>query len=944
VAWNIVFAPFGSDMQLIPATASLQYAGVGAGVFSAQSYNVAPGTGALTYIPQSVQWSQGSGGQVVLVPGTGLLTYIPQFASGVAPRTFYTTSFPLTENPISENGIWTNTADSSLTKVKTEVVLGTHIAHGTMGGHAVPPYNDSSATLTGFPPDHVITGTIWLNPSVPASPNVEIELHLRWTEGVTPWTGPYGTFTVHGYEININQNDGYFYLNRFGEAPVTGGFPYPSSVNVTPVKTGDVLYAEVSTVPTGAHIVVKWNGVTCIDVIDTNPYLGGNPGIGFYTDPGGADNWYGFSSITASTVGMIDQGLNVIDPYSSVPAWYVDGANGTDVTQPGVAGPNGRKPAGYVYRTYDNALLDVFYASGATIGQRRIIVRPFNGVYYPGGNYHANIGSYFPAGGADAAHPFIIQGDPTSAVLPKIDGRASTACDITNITNSNPVRVYFSDPLYGPAENPFSVGQKMQIAGVYFAPTNANPPTVPYTGGMHKMNEMPAGGWTVTNAGGSAGSWWVEIGAVNSTIDNVDWFAYDARGKTPATGFPNDNGDFVCAPTSAVVIGAKGGYGAADLQIANVTMRKLDIGNGLADMVYCYFGAGGTGTSSNVVAEYCDFHDIYYPPAHPSGTGGFGCPNNETANYLTLRNCKFRNIGLRVGYTNWADTDGTHYSGNCVGFETYGSRNVTFQNNLFENISGIGGIFLKLAGYHPNNCDNWTVANNIFKRCMCGFAYFGASGNSIDPASNVSFTGNLFHTAHPNGSNSVGFGGSTTSGQPRGSNVEFSNNTVAEDMHGSFGWLGATDVRVKDNVILGLIGRQTKDGVAVANEIVNFSYFDHNFYGSASNAANSWELSWNDALYLPGYTYASFDQWKVAYSSPVGRLAPTPPPELASVGDPDQNGGSILQLTAPFNTVAYNFPNMGTRDYTLRAGSPLLTRSSTGGRVGYDPTNCGPGW
>jgi hypothetical protein len=209
----------------------------------------------------------------------------------------YTTNFPLTENPISEGSAWTSIAPE-LTRVQTELIGGIHVAHGTQQDsdtHA--PYDDSVATLTGFPQDHSIQGTVWVSPSITATPNREIELHLRWSEGHPPVQRYYGVFTVTGYEININQADQYFYLYRFGEQNPLAG----SSVNVGTPKTGDVFYAQITTNPDGsARIIVKWNGVTCIDFTDTTPILGGNPGIGFYRDAGAPNNQYGFSSITAT--------------------------------------------------------------------------------------------------------------------------------------------------------------------------------------------------------------------------------------------------------------------------------------------------------------------------------------------------------------------------------------------------------------------------------------------------------------------------------------------------------------------------------------------------------------------------------------------------------------------------------------------------------------------
>ena len=211
----------------------------------------------------------------------------------IAGTQTYTTNFPLTENPISEGGAWHH-LDPTLTKARTEVLNGVHVAHGTQTGGA---FDDSSAYLSGFSQNHVIEGVVWVSPSIQgsAAPYHEIELLLRWRDDNPQFNTPYGPTSATGYEININHTGQYLQLGSF-KGPLLAAAASP------PVpKTGDIFKAQVVTNANGsATITVWWNGVEKIKYTHATPVLGGNPGIGFYIDAGGSNNKFGFSSITAT--------------------------------------------------------------------------------------------------------------------------------------------------------------------------------------------------------------------------------------------------------------------------------------------------------------------------------------------------------------------------------------------------------------------------------------------------------------------------------------------------------------------------------------------------------------------------------------------------------------------------------------------------------------------
>jgi hypothetical protein len=206
----------------------------------------------------------------------------------------YSTNFPMTENPISEGGAWHH-LDSTLTVVRTELLGGVHVAHGTQNGSG--GFDDSNTYLQGFSLDHVIQGTVWKSSSITSSPNQEVELLLRWSDDNPQRNTQYGPTSADGYEININQNGNYLNIGRFKG-------PLLATTSLSAPRTGDIFKAQVISNSNGsATITVFWNGVQKLSVTDSNPPRRGNPGMGFYIDAGARNNEFGFSSITASDLG-----------------------------------------------------------------------------------------------------------------------------------------------------------------------------------------------------------------------------------------------------------------------------------------------------------------------------------------------------------------------------------------------------------------------------------------------------------------------------------------------------------------------------------------------------------------------------------------------------------------------------------------------------------------
>lgn len=213
-------------------------------------------------------------------------------ASGGAARA-YTTRFPLTENPISEGGHWTNGKKDGLDWTDVRTTPG--FAFGTEFGGDRPElqkYDDSTALLTGaWGPDQTAQATVHRTNKDDDGVYQEVELRLR--SRLAP-------HNATGYEVmfrcsksakaycNIARWDGI--LGAWMMLKTTEGSQYG-------VADGDVVKASIA----GQVITVWINGV---QVTRARDYLftHGNPGMGFYLEKAtGVNGQCGFSTFTATS-------------------------------------------------------------------------------------------------------------------------------------------------------------------------------------------------------------------------------------------------------------------------------------------------------------------------------------------------------------------------------------------------------------------------------------------------------------------------------------------------------------------------------------------------------------------------------------------------------------------------------------------------------------------
>ncbi len=213
-----------------------------------------------------------------------ITTLLVATGMNVGART-YSTSFPLTENPISEGGQWINGATTGLDWFNVETAAGKAYGNVTTGS-----YTDPTATLAGnWGPDQDATAVVYSN-----DPNgtlyQEVELRLRTT---------IAAHSVTGYEVNfrcLKTGAAYAQIVRWNGP--AANFTYTDgscSGAACGVATGDVVRATI----TGNVIKAYVNGNLVAQATDTM-YTTGNPGIGFNYGVGTTNADFGFTSYTAT--------------------------------------------------------------------------------------------------------------------------------------------------------------------------------------------------------------------------------------------------------------------------------------------------------------------------------------------------------------------------------------------------------------------------------------------------------------------------------------------------------------------------------------------------------------------------------------------------------------------------------------------------------------------
>ena len=211
----------------------------------------------------------------------------------------YTTNFPLTENPISEDGNWTNGGCCGNSSLWGNI----QTTPGEVFGVSEPTtYGDPTAIVNGtWGSNQTITVTVKIT-SQPTSCCHELELRPLTT---------ISTNSITGYEINCSTVTGDPYIQLVRWNGTNGNYTQLDQlVPAQPCKNGDVLVGTTTVSGGTVTFGLTVNGVQQVftNCHCTNPsdsgagaFLTGSPGIGFYDNQDSNWNYFGFSSFTAKT-------------------------------------------------------------------------------------------------------------------------------------------------------------------------------------------------------------------------------------------------------------------------------------------------------------------------------------------------------------------------------------------------------------------------------------------------------------------------------------------------------------------------------------------------------------------------------------------------------------------------------------------------------------------
>jgi hypothetical protein len=208
-------------------------------------------------------------------------------AASTGPRA-YSTSFPLAENPLSENSNWIGGKTTGLVWSDFQSTPG--LAFGKQLGTNSLMTDDAIALLTGtWGPNQTVQATV---KTVNQNDSIfeELEIRLRSTITANSSTGYECNFSArssaNAYVQIVRWNGP---LNNWTLIDARGGTAYA-------LNNGDTIKCTIS----GSTITAYINGVQKLQVTDST-YSNGNPGIGaFLAGATGVNEDYGFTSVTAS--------------------------------------------------------------------------------------------------------------------------------------------------------------------------------------------------------------------------------------------------------------------------------------------------------------------------------------------------------------------------------------------------------------------------------------------------------------------------------------------------------------------------------------------------------------------------------------------------------------------------------------------------------------------
>jgi hypothetical protein len=226
----------------------------------------------------------------------------------------YSTSFPATENPISQGGKWISGSaagtgcfqagvqcwgDVRTTGGTPGLAFGTSVT-GTCG---TTNCNDSVAVLSGpWPSNQQACATVGLISSNRDAGAREFEMRLRVT---------ISSQNINGYEINYGEGTilgstlygGIVRWNgpQSNFTPLAS-FSNPQGGSILPLQVGDVFCATATGSTLSATVTRSGTQIATVTTTDST-FTGGSMGIGFFDSFNANDNSFGFSNFSTTTVG-----------------------------------------------------------------------------------------------------------------------------------------------------------------------------------------------------------------------------------------------------------------------------------------------------------------------------------------------------------------------------------------------------------------------------------------------------------------------------------------------------------------------------------------------------------------------------------------------------------------------------------------------------------------
>jgi len=252
--------------------------------------NISGATGSSYATPATKTSDNGSTFAVVVSNSAGSVTSASATLTvNAGSQKTYSTTFPLTENPISEGDNWINGGTVGLDWSDVRTTPG--LAFGTINS-SIANYGDSTAVLTGvWNPNQMAQAVVY---SVNQTNKIHEEVELRLRTTIT-------AHSITGYEVTFRcTSDGSQYVAIVRWNGALADFTYIA--NLTPggpgIHNGDTVKATII----GNTITAYINGTQVLQGTDAT-YTSGNPGIGFDTEsPTGSavDADFGFTSFSAA--------------------------------------------------------------------------------------------------------------------------------------------------------------------------------------------------------------------------------------------------------------------------------------------------------------------------------------------------------------------------------------------------------------------------------------------------------------------------------------------------------------------------------------------------------------------------------------------------------------------------------------------------------------------